>query len=84
MPFLLADRRDTALLVSGAENGMRTYTRDARRALAFENGDKARTWAGAHLLANEYEASVLLNRRAVLAQQSRHEAAHLFSGPGAA
>ena len=66
MPWLLADRRDTALLVTGAESGVRTFTRDARKAQAFASPDAARTWAMRHLFGDEFEACVLRNARPLL------------------
>lgn len=65
MPFLLADRRDRGLLVDDASSGIRTFTRDARRARLFANPFDARTWASERLLACEYEATVLLHARAL-------------------
>jgi len=63
MPFILADRREPALLVTGADNGIRTFTREAWRARVFTNAEAARDWATKHLLAVEYISTVLLNAR---------------------
>lgn len=69
MPWLLADRRDTALLVAGAENGTRVLTRSPRQAQAFANPEAARTWAMGHLFGDELEATVLRNARPILSRK---------------
>lgn len=66
MLYVLADRRDRDLFVVDAENGVRVFTRDVRRARSFPNTEAARTWACTHLLAVEFEAAVLLNARPIL------------------
>jgi len=66
MAFVLVDRRDRSLFVTDAENGVRVFTRDARRARQFRDGFEARTWASEHLLAVEFESTVLLNARPLL------------------
>lgn len=59
MAWLVIHGRDRTLYVRGAEAGAPLYTRQAERALRFDNADKARRWIGQQTLTPFGELALL-------------------------